>query len=163
RRVAKQLAHSRTARELFKLSAISSCGKGKGSFMKSRTIWRWNPVRGEYESGDTPLFRGTGEISAIDVFTNKTIFVLGGTGVVVNLAGVVDLHPPVNESFETNVYGVQHLIELVKLIDAKLVHVSTSYVAGKKNGRIPEDTPIVGYFPLRDANDGRQFSVAEEL
>ena len=221
--------------------------------MKSRTTWRWNPVRGEYESGDKPSPEGTGEISAIDVFTNKTIFLLGGTGfvgkvllamildrfpelrhlfvqvrpkknisgeqrfysevlqspplrsiverlggetvlrkkvqvvegdldqplcgisadqlgklkgsvdVVVNLAGVVDFDPPVNESFETNVYGAQHLIELVKLIDAKLVHVSTSYVAGKKNGRIPEDTPIVGYFPLGDENDGRQFSVAEEL
>jgi long-chain acyl-CoA synthetase len=81
----------------------------------------------------------------------------------VNLAGVVDFDPPVNESFETNVYGAQHLIELVKLLHAKLVHVSTSYVAGKKNGRISEDVPIDGYFPLRDTNDGRHFSAAEEI
>jgi long-chain acyl-CoA synthetase len=221
--------------------------------MKSRTTWRWNPVRGEYETGDTASLRGTGEISAIDCFTSKTILLLGGTGfvgkvllammldrfpelkqlfvqvrpkknmqgehrfysevlkspplrpvvdraggesvvrdkvrvvegdldqplcgmrddqiaalkgsvdVVVNLAGVVDFDPPVNESFETNVYGVRHLIELVKLLDAKLVHVSTSYVAGKKNGRIAEDVPIEGYFPLHNAQDGRTFSVAEEI
>lgn len=221
--------------------------------MESRTIWRWNPVRGEYVPGDTPPLHGTGEISAIEVFTNKTILLMGGTGfvgkvllakildrfpelkhlfvqvrpkknmsgeqrfynevltspplrrvverlggeramrekvqviegdldqplcgisddqiarlkgtvdVVVNLAGVVDFDPPVNESFETNVYGVEHLIALVRLLDAKLVHVSTSYVAGKKNGRIAEDVPIDGYFPLRSLNDGRTFSVAEEI
>jgi long-chain acyl-CoA synthetase len=221
--------------------------------MKSLTAWRWNPVRGEYEEGDKPPLKGTGEISAIDVFTNKTMLLLGGTGfvgkvllamildrfpelkhllvqvrrkknisgeqrfysevlqsppllsvlerfggssalrdkvqvlegdldqrlcgisddqiarlkgsidVVVNLAGVVDFDPPVNESFETNVYGVEHLIDLVKLLGAKLVHVSTSYVAGKKNGRIVEDERIDGYFPLRDSHDGRHFSVAEEV
>lgn len=92
----------------------------------------------------------------------------GKVDVVVNLAGVVDFDPPVNESVEPNVYGTRHLIELVQLLDAKLVHVSTAYVAGKKNGRISEDTPIPGYFPRRDA-DGKNpganetFSVPEEL
>src|SRR5881296_1170361 len=220
--------------------------------MKALTSWRWNPVRGEYETGDAVAMEGTGEISAVDAFANKTMLLLGGTGfvgkvvlamildrfpelkrlvvqvrrkknltgeerfytevlhspplrpiverigreeilrkkvqvvegdldqplcgippgaieqlkdkvdVVVNLAGVVDFDPPVNESFDTNIYGTEHLIELVQLLNAKLVHVSTSYVAGKKNGRIPEDVSI-GYFPFRDADDGRHFSVAEEL
>ena len=193
--------------------------------MKSRTTWRWNAVRGEYEAGEAPPLQGTGEISAIDAFSNKTMLLLGGTGfvgkvllamvldrfpelkhlvvqvrrkknclgrtailfrssavasaasrlsngigesvvrakspgrrrrsrstavrhfcredleqlkgkvdIVVNLAGVVDFDPPVNESVEPNVYGTQHLIELVQLLGAKLVHVSTAYVAGKKNG-----------------------------
>jgi long-chain acyl-CoA synthetase len=220
--------------------------------MKSRTTWRWNAVRGEYESGEAPVLRGTGEISAIDAFSNKTIFLLGGTGflgkvvlamvldrfpelkhlvvqvrrkknlsgeqrffseilqspplrpivarvgesvirgkvqvvegdldqplcgisadqierlkrnvdIVVNLAGVVDFDPPINESVEPNVYGTKHLIELVQTLDAKLVHVSTAYVAGKKNGRISEDTPIAGYFPYREEGSGETFSVAEEL
>lgn len=221
--------------------------------MKSRTAWRWNAVRGEYETGDTPPPQGTGEISAIDAFSSKTILLLGGTGfvgkvllamvldrfpelkhlvvqarrkknlsgeqrfysevlqspplratvvriggegvirqkvqvvegdldqplcgipsgqleqlkgkvdIVVNLAGVVDFDPPVNESVEPNVYGTQHLIELVKLLNAKLVHVSTSYVAGKKNGRISEDIQIDGNFPLRGEHEAEYFSVAEEL
>src|SRR5438093_8028627 len=80
--------------------------------------------------------------------------------VVVNLAGVVDFDPPVNESFDTNIFGTEHLIELVQLLNAKLVHVSTSYVAGKKNGRIPEDVSI-GYLRLGDADDGRHFLVSD--
>jgi len=215
--------------------------------------WRWNAVRGEYEAGVSEPLQGTGEISAIDAFSNRTMLLLGCTGfvgkvllamildrfpevnhlviqvrrkkkltgeqrfysevlpspvlcqiaerlggedevrrkvqivegdvneplcgisseqiaqlqgkvdIVVNLAGVVEFDPPVNESFATNVYGVQHLIELVKLLDAKLIHVSTCYVAGKKNGRISEDEPIEGYFPKHSENGGATFSVAEEL
>jgi len=88
----------------------------------------------------------------------------GTVDVVVNLAGVVDFDPPVNESVEPNVYGTRHLIELVRLLNAKLVHVSTAYVVGKKNGRISEDVPINGYFPMRgEPGESRQFSVAEEL
>jgi long-chain acyl-CoA synthetase len=221
--------------------------------MKSRTIWRWNPVKGEYEDAPSRPAQGTGEISAVDAFANNTILLLGGTGfvgkvllamlldrfpelkhlfvqvrrkknasgeerfysevlqspplraivdhmggesalrrkvqvvegdldvplcgispenqqqlkgkvdIVVNLAGVVDFDPPVNESFETNVFGVKHLIELVQLLDAKLVHVSTSYVAGKKDGRVPENVPIEGYFPRRDSQDGKRFSVEDEI
>jgi long-chain acyl-CoA synthetase len=216
--------------------------------------WTWNAVRGEYEGGDPQPRHGTGEISAIDAFSNATILLLGGTGfvgkvllamildrfpelkhlvvqvrrkkklsgperfysevltapvlrevveriggvdavrqkveivegdvneprcgispadilklqgkvdIVVNLAGVVEFDPPVNESFETNVSGAQHLIELVQLLNAKVVHVSTCYVAGKKNGRISEDEPIVGYFPRRSSDGEKEsFSVADEL
>src|SRR5262249_14319166 len=97
------------------------------------------------------------------IFPEQLEQLKGNVDVVVNLAGVVDFDPPVNESVEPNVYGTQHLIELVKLLGARLVHVSTAYVAGKKNGRISEDTPIQGYFPRRGENSGEHFSVAEEL
>lgn len=220
--------------------------------MKSRSTWRWNAKLGEYEAGDPPAPQGTGEISAINAFSNKTVLLLGGTGflgkvllamilarfpelkhivvqvrkkknvsaeqrfysetlespplrsivkgigesvvhskiqvvegdldqplcgipadqleqlkgkvdIVVNLAGVVDFDPPVNESVEPNVYGTQHLIDLTQLLQAKLVHVSTAYVAGKTDGRVSEDTPIAGYFPRRGENPDEKFSVAEEL
>src|SRR4051812_21000855 len=63
--------------------------------MKSRTTWRWNAVSGEYESGVAPALQGTGEISAIDAFSNKTMLLLGGTGFVgkVVLAMVLDRFP----------------------------------------------------------------------
>src|SRR5262245_24612684 len=63
--------------------------------MKSRASWRWNPVRGEYEAGEPSPIEGTGEISAIDAFSNKTMLLLGGTGFVgkVLLAMVLDRFP----------------------------------------------------------------------
>src|SRR4051812_14898955 len=223
--------------------------------MESLTKWRWNPLRGEYEAGDAPAAQGSGDISANEAFSNKTILLLGGTGfvgkvllamvldrfpelkhlvvqarrkktmsgeqrfysevlqspplraiveriggesvirqkvkviegdldqplcgipaeqleplkgavdIMVNLAGVVDFDPPINESVEPNVYGTQHLIELVQFLDAKLVHISTAYVAGKKNGRIAEDIPIDGYFPRRgeSGDPSERFVVADEL
>ena len=63
--------------------------------MKSFTTWRWNPVRGEYESTPPPIPTGTGEISAIDAFRDCTMMLLGGTGFVgkVLLAVVLDRFP----------------------------------------------------------------------
>jgi long-chain acyl-CoA synthetase len=87
----------------------------------------------------------------------------GVVDVVVNLAGLVEFDPPLNESIEPNVYGTQHVIDLVQALGARLVHISTCYVAGQKNGHISEDTPIDGYFPFRDQSPDRHFSVTDEL
>jgi len=52
-------------------------------------------MRGEYENGAPPPLEGTGEISAIEAFSNKTMLLLGGTGFVgkVLLAMVLDRFP----------------------------------------------------------------------
>ena len=87
----------------------------------------------------------------------------GGVDIVINSAGLVEFDPPLNESLITNVYGIRNLIELVQVLDARLVHISTCYVAGKKSGRIPEDTPIVGYYPGREGPEDDNFNVEREL
>ncbi|MBI4454691.1 MAG: SDR family oxidoreductase [Acidobacteria bacterium] len=87
----------------------------------------------------------------------------GTVHVVINTAGLVEFDPPLNESLITNVYGVRNLIELAQLLEAKLVHVSTCYVAGKKSGQIPEDTPIAGYYPYKKGPQDSRFDVFEEL
>jgi len=214
--------------------------------------WQWNPVLGEYEISEDKKNCGTGEISAIDVFRNNTLFLLGATGfvgkvllaiildrfpelkrlviqvrrkkvgsgeqrfyseilhspplhptlkklgedhirqkvtivegdlrkpfcglsarhlselkgkvdVVVNMAALVEFDPPLNESLISNVYGVRNLIELVQLLGAKLVHVSTCYVGGERGGQIAESTPIVGYYPGRKGDDDNRFDVMQEL
>src|SRR5688572_31732563 len=63
--------------------------------MKYFTPWRWNPIKGEYETGAPDPLKGTGEISAIDAFSNKTMLLLGGTGFVgkVLLAMILDRFP----------------------------------------------------------------------
>jgi len=87
----------------------------------------------------------------------------GKVDVVLNLAGLVEFDPPLTDSLVPNVYGVQHLLELVKQLGAKLVHISTCYVAGKKDGRIPEDITIPGYYPKREGPHDHRFNVLEEL
>ena len=87
----------------------------------------------------------------------------GNIDVVINMAGLVDFDPPLNESLLTNVAGIRNLIELVKELGARLVHTSTSYVAGKKSGRIPEDSPIVGYYPGRIDDNDLKFDLDEEI
>lgn len=88
---------------------------------------------------------------------------LAGVDVVINSAGLVEFDPPLGESLITNVYGIRNLIDLVRTLDARLVHVSTCYVAGKRSGVIAEDTPILGYYPNRRDADDTSFDVAREL
>ena len=87
----------------------------------------------------------------------------GKVDIVINLAGLVEFDPPLNEALAVNVYGTQHVIDLVKRLDSRLLHVSTAFVAGKKDGYVPESTPMPGFFPRRDQREGEQFSVMDEL
>ena len=220
--------------------------------MATFSPWRWNPILGEYEISEGKKNCGTGEISAIEVFHDSTLFLLGATGfvgkvllamifdrfpelgrlvilvrrkkaisgeqrfyseilhsppllptlkklgedhirrkvtivegdlsdpfcglserelselkgtvdAVVNTAGLVEFDPPLNESLITNVYGIRNLLELVQFLGAKLVHISTCYVGGKRSGRISENAPIVGYYPERKSDQDNRFDVMQEM
>jgi hypothetical protein len=59
---------------------------------------------------------------------------------VVNCAGLVDFDPDLRDAMTTNVDGARNAANFVAACDkAVLLHVSTCYVAGKRNGVIPED------------------------
>lgn len=59
---------------------------------------------------------------------------------VVNSAGLVDFNPDLRDALAINVRGVAHLLHFLRATDhAGLVHISTCYVAGARNGRITED------------------------
>lgn len=84
--------------------------------------------------------------------------------VVINSAGLVNFNPPLDAAVEANAIGAKRVAEMVATFDkARLVHVSTCYVAGRRPGRVREDTPIVGYFPRSDEFDGVQFDWKREL
>ena len=73
----------------------------------------------------------------------------GRVGLVLNCAGLVDFFPPVDESFQSNVDGVEHVVELARTLGAKLLHVSTCFVCGEADGLIEESEPILGFYPRR--------------
>ncbi|HEY8078597.1 MAG TPA: AMP-binding protein [Labilithrix sp.] len=66
----------------------------------------------------------------------------GSIDAVVNVAGVVDFNPPLDEALDTNAFGAQNLVALAKALgDAPLMHTSTCYVVGNRDGLILEETP----------------------
>ncbi len=72
----------------------------------------------------------------------------GTVHAVVNVAGVVDFDPPLDEAMLTNARGVENLVDLAReLGDVPILHTSTCYVAGYRRGRIPEEDPRVHPYP----------------
>lgn len=58
---------------------------------------------------------------------------------VINCAGLVDFDPDLRDAMTTNVDGARNAAEFVARCDkAVLLHISTCYVTGNKNGFIPE-------------------------
>jgi HAD superfamily hydrolase (TIGR01490 family) len=65
-----------------------------------------------------------------------------GLDVAIHCAATVSFDPPIDEGFQTNLFGAVALYESVLATNdaPHLVHVSTAYVAGNRKGVIPEAT-----------------------
>jgi len=71
----------------------------------------------------------------------------GNVAAVVNVAGVVDFNPPLDEALDVNAFGVNNLVELARTLGAPVMHTSTCYVAGYRAGLIEEVDPREVPFP----------------
>ena len=87
----------------------------------------------------------------------------GNVDVLVNSAGLVDFNPTLEAGINANALGALHVAETAKRIGAKLVHVSTCFVAGNAPGHVPEDPEILGYFPKRNARQDVVFDPFAEM
>jgi long-chain acyl-CoA synthetase len=59
--------------------------------------------------------------------------------VIVNSAGLTDFNPELRDALATNVDSAIHLVEFQRACDhAALMHISTCYVVGARDGRVPE-------------------------
>ncbi len=84
--------------------------------------------------------------------------------VVVNVAGVVDFNPPIDEALNVNCFGVQNLISLCKTLgDLPILHTSTCYVAGNKDGTFYEVDPRLHPFPRADEIDIEHWDPEREI
>src|SRR6202034_553119 len=74
---------------------------------------------------------------------------LSGTiDAIVNVAGVVDFNPPLDEALDANARGTMHLVGLAKALgDVPLLQTSTCYTAGRRKGPIVEADPLAVPFP----------------
>jgi long-chain acyl-CoA synthetase len=72
----------------------------------------------------------------------------GTIDAVVNVAGVVDFNPPLDEALKANAFGAQNLVALAQALGgAPIMHTSTCYVAGTRQGLIREEHPCAVPFP----------------
>ena len=75
---------------------------------------------------------------------------------VVHCAGLVDFNPDLRKALGTNVDGSLHVADFCEAGHAKLLHISTCYVAGRRHGSIAEQV-VEGVTPL-----GVPFDAARE-
>src|SRR6185295_12247575 len=73
-------------------------------------------------------------------------------------AGLVSFAPSLESAIRINAMGAKNVLDTARKLGARLVHVSTCYVAGRRDGDVWEDEPVVGYFPRSRAiqNDYRR-------
>ncbi len=87
----------------------------------------------------------------------------GRVKLILNCAGLVEFFPPVDRSIDANVTSVERLLETAGRFGAKLLHVSTCYVAGRADGLIEETEPIAGFYPRRRDSSDNAFDAPREL
>src|SRR5947209_382559 len=91
---------------------------------------------------------------AVDALVGTRVRVLGGDLVdipalpadldlVVHCAGEVSFDPPIDEGFQTNLHGTLNLLAAIESSGSRphYVHVSTAYVAGRREGFVTEGSP----------------------
>src|SRR5688572_6354270 len=87
----------------------------------------------------------------------------GRIPLIINSAGLVEFFAPADESFKSNVDGVENVVALAQDLNAKLVHISTCFVCGESDGLVEEDEPIAGFYPRRKGSEDRSFRHTSEI
>ncbi|MET0405265.1 MAG: SDR family oxidoreductase, partial [Cystobacter sp.] len=88
---------------------------------------------------------------------------VGQVHAIINCAGLVSFNPSLEVGLNVNTHGVKNTVELALRWKVPLIHMSTAFVAGNRNGLVFEDEEVVGYFPRQDELDGRDFSLEQEM
>jgi long-chain acyl-CoA synthetase len=84
---------------------------------------------------------------------------------VVNSSGLTDFNPDLRDALASNVEPAAHLIEFLRASDhAALLHLSTCYVVGARDGRVAEELKA-NYTPadVEDFNIEREWHTLQEL
>lgn len=148
---------SQGARERFANSVVSSpafqplrerYGDGFDAFLDSRV----SPIDGNITRTDCGL-----EPDSLALLDRE------GVDLIINSAGLVDFDPPIDQALAINASGAQHVVALARRLDAALVHVSTAFVAGVRNGQVLESEPVVDCVPPGFEYRGEVFEHQKEI
>jgi long-chain acyl-CoA synthetase len=87
---------------------------------------------------------------------------LGTLDAIINCAGLVSFNPSLEQGLRINTLGVGNVLEVARRTRAAVIHVSTCFVAGNRDGEIWEDEPIAR-FPRESELPAQDFSVEAEI
>ena len=138
---------------------------------KVATSEPFQPLRDAYgEQGALEFFRRKCEILDGDITDplmgltpEQADALTGKVHAILNCAGLVSFNPSLEVGLNVNTHGVMHTVDLALKWAVPLVHMSTAFVAGNRDGLVFEDEDVVGYFPRHDELDGRDFNLDQEL
>jgi len=118
-------------------------GRQLGAFLREKV---------EVVEGDVSL-RGLGLDEAAQARLAKSL------DLIVNSAGLTDFNPDLREALASNVDSAVHLLEFLRKCNhAGLMHLSTCYVVGMRDGRVGEALQD-NYTPAQDSNFDAQREV----
>lgn len=87
----------------------------------------------------------------------------GGVDLIINSAGLVDFAPSLEAGLNANATGAVNVARTAARLGAKLVHVSTCFVAGERPGYVMEEEALQGYFPKREERPDESFDPFAEI
>ncbi len=125
-------------------------------FRKVATSEAFDPVREVHGAGYDAFMRSKIVALAGDIgrplcnFTDEMCAELK-VDVILNSAGLVSFAPSLESAIRINALGAKNVLDLARKLGSRLVHVSTCFVAGRREGDVWEDEPVVGYFPRSSA------------
>lgn len=114
---------------------------------------RWGP---EFVAEKVEVVEG-------DAAAPEIVDLPGDFDLIVNSAGLVEFFPPVSQSLTANVDATERLADLAARKGAKFLHISTCYVAGRSDGLVEEDEPLLSFYPLREGAGDGSFDHRREL
>jgi long-chain acyl-CoA synthetase len=129
----------------------------------------FDPIRAKWGAGTEAFLRDkvvplAGDAARPDLnFTAADFQRFGKLDLIINCAGLVSFTPSLDTAMRINTMGPKHALEVARKTQAGLVHVSTCFVAGNRQGEIWEDEPVHGYFPKRGALRDTDFDVDAEI
>ena len=127
-------------------------------FQKIAKSRPFDPVRQTFGDATEQFLREkvvplAGDVSRVNVGLSDADVALltqdGPLDVILNSAGLVSFNPSLESALRINVHGVRYVMDLARATGAKVVHVSTCFVAGRREGEVWEDEQLIGYFPRR--------------
>ena len=102
----------------------------------------------KYISERVEVIEGDVSQSGLGIAPEKRARLMRNLDLVVNSSGLTDFNPDLRDALASNVAPVLHLIEFLRGSDhAGLMHLSTCYVVGGKDGRVVEEVHP-NYTPL---------------